>query len=393
MESVFISKEECCGCTACFNLCPKNVISLQSDSCGYDYPAIDASLCINCGLCQNVCQFRKKEIQDSYKSIKCYALKHKDFSVICASRSAGAFTAFSDYVLDNGGLVYGAKLDADLMVRHHKASKKEERDSFRESKYVQSKLEGVFKNVAEDLKDGKTVMFTGTGCQCDGLRAFLNTKRIDSEKLVIADIVCHGVPSPKMFKEYLQWNERKYHSVVKKFKFRDKQKYSWSEGVEKLTLANGKVKYQDYFTGSIFENFIRPSCYNCKYTTPYRNSDITLADFWGSEKAAPEFTDYKNGCSLVLIHSEKGLTLFERIKDSISYKEVPLEACLQHRLVSPRKKDPFIDSYWQNYIEKGFDYIIKNYVENSVSLNKRLKKRFRNIIYRIYKKLRKLFYI
>lgn len=374
MESVFVTKDKCCGCTACFNVCPKNAITIQENRGGYSYPAINPELCINCGLCQKTCQFSKPEIQDANKTVKCFAVKHKDFSVVSASRSAGAFTAFSDYILDNGGIIYGAKLDSDLVVRHHKALNKKERDSFRESKYVQSELDEVFNSVAKDLKDGKLVLFTGTGCQCDGLRAFLKTKKIDTDKLVLADIVCHGVPSPKMFKEYLQWNEKKYHSVVQDFKFRDKQKYSWGEGIEKLTLANGKVKYQDYFTGSLFDFFIRPSCYNCKYTTPYRNSDITFADFWGSEKAAPEFTDYKNGCSLVLLHSEKAEKIFDSIKDSVSYKEVSVEDCLQPRLKSSREKEAFIDSYWNEYLEYGFDHIMRKYAENNISAKKRFRK-------------------
>lgn len=378
MESVFVTKDKCCGCTACFNVCPKNAITIQVNGGGYSYPAINPELCINCGLCQKTCQFSKPEIQDANKTVKCFAVKHKDFSVVSASRSAGAFTAFSDYILDNGGIIYGAKLDSDLVVRHHKALNKKERDSFRESKYVQSELDEVFNSVAKDLKDEKLVLFTGTGCQCDGLRAFLKTKKIDTDKLVLADIVCHGVPSPKMFKEYLQWNEKKYHSVVQDFKFRDKQKYSWGEGIEKLTLANGKVKYQDYFTGSLFDFFIRPSCYNCKYTTPYRNSDITFADFWGSEKSAPEFTDYKNGCSLVLLHSDKAEKIFDSIKGSVLYKEVSVEDCLQPRLKSPREKETFIDSYWNEYLEYGFDHIMRKYAENTISA----KKRFRKLISR-----------
>lgn len=388
MESIFVANDKCCGCTACSNVCSRNAITMQMNRGGYSYPHIQPELCINCGLCQKTCQFSKPEIQDANKTVKCFAVKHKDFSVVSASRSAGAFTAFSDYILDNGGIIYGAKLDSDLVVRHHKALNKKERDSFRESKYVQSELDEVFNSVAKDLKDGKLVLFTGTGCQCDGLRAFLKTKKIDTDKLVLADIVCHGVPSPKMFKEYLQWNEKKYHSAVQDFKFRDKQKYSWGEGIEKLTLANGKVKYQDYFTGSLFDFFIRPSCYNCKYTTPYRNSDITFADFWGSEKSAPEFTDYKNGCSLVLLHSDKAEKIFDSIKGSVLYKEVSVEDCLQPRLKSPREKEAFIDSYWNEYLEYGFDHIMRKYSENSVSAKKQFKKLIRRIGGKILRSLK-----
>ena len=372
MKQVYKMKDLCCGCTACLNVCPKNAITIQIDGGGYAYPSVNSGLCTECGLCRKTCQFGKTEIEDANESVKCFAVKHKDVSVVLASRSAGAFTAFSDYILENDGVVYGAKLDSDMVVRHHRATTKEERDGFRESKYVQSELEGVFKSVADDLKAGKTVMFTGTGCQCDGARAFLKTKDVDARKLVLADIVCHGVPSPKMFKEYLQWNERKHHSPVVDFRFRDKQKFSWGEGIEKLTFANGKVKYQDYFTGSIFDNFIRPSCYSCKYTTPYRNSDVTFADFWGSDKVAPEFTDYKNGCSLVLVHSEKGERIFEAIKNSVICKGVAVADCLQPRLKNPRLKESFIDLYWNDYIENGFNFVIKNYAENSVSTKKHM---------------------
>lgn len=372
MEQVYSKKEFCCGCTECLNVCPKNAITIQIDGGGYGYPQINSELCINCGLCQKTCQFGKKEIEDAFANVRCFALKHKDISVIARSRSAGAFTAFSDYILANSGVVYGAKLDSDMVVRHVRVTTVEERNSLRESKYVQSEMRGNFKEVLEDLRAGKTVMFTGTGCQCDGLRAFLKARNIATERLLLADIVCHGVPSPKMFKEYLQWNERKYKSAVVDFKFRDKQKYSWGQGIEKLMLQNGKVKYQDYFTGTLFDDFIRPSCYNCKYTTPYRNTDITLADFWGSEKAASEFTDYKNGCSLVLVHSDKAMKIFESIQGSVYTKEVSVEYCLQPRLKSPRVKESYIDSYWNDYIEKGFDFVIKNYADNSVTAKKQI---------------------
>lgn len=379
MKSLFASKYKCCGCSACLNVCPKNAITLQVDECGYGYPYINSDLCVSCGLCKNVCQFSKTEIQGVNRTVKCFAFKHKDFSVILNSRSAGAFTAFSDFVLNEGGVIYGAQLDFDMVVRHHRATTKKDRDNFRESKYVQSEIREVYESIVNDLKAGYFVMFSGTGCQCDGVRAFLDIKGIKTENLLLVDIVCHGVPSPKMFKEYLEWNEKKYHTSITAFKFRDKAKYSWSEGIEKLTFANGKVKFQDYFTGSLFDNFIRPSCYNCKYTTPLRNTDVTLADFWGSEKSAPEFTDYKNGCSLILIHSEKAERIFDSIKKSFIYKEIGVEDCLQPRLKYPRKKDDFVEKYWNEYIENGFDYIMKKYAENTVSIKNKIKKK----IYRL----------
>lgn len=375
MESVYTAKENCCGCTACINVCPKGAIDFHIDEMGYTYPYINNELCINCGLCKKTCQFSTPEIQNATSYVRCFALKHKDLEVISSSRSAGAFTAFSDYILNNNGVVYGAKLDEDMVVRHHRATSKNDRDFFRESKYVQSELKDIFKYVESDLKSNKIVMFTGTGCQCDGLRSYLKNKNIITENLILADVVCHGVPSPKMFTEYLMWHKEREHSDVKEFKFRDKEKYTWAEGIEKITFANGKVKYQDYFTGSIFTNFVRPCCYQCKYTTPYRNSDVSFADFWGSEQSAPEFTDYKNGCSLILIHSGKAEKIFNSITDSIKYKEIPVDCCLQPRLKTPRETSPLVDKYWKDYIKYGFNHIIKKYSYNSISLNRRIKKR------------------
>lgn len=383
MDSVFTAKEYCCGCTACENICPKNAIIMNTDETGFWYPQIDSEKCVDCGLCKKVCQFGKKKIEDANNDINCYALKHKDLSVIKQSRSAGAFTALTDYVIANGGVVYGVVLDADMTVRHHRAENIEQRNRFRESKYVQSNLTGIFKAVLNDLKNGKNVLFSGTGCQCDGLRAFLALKKIETSNLLLVDIVCHGVPSPKIFSEYIKWNEKKYNSTVIEFKFRDKNKYSWGEGIEKLTFQNGKVIYQDYFTDYFFENFIRFSCYECKYTTPYRNSDITLADFWGSEKTCPEFTDYKNGCSLVLVHSEKGRRIFNLTKNDVLMKEISVTECLQPRLETPREKSK--DSFlWKIYCEKGFAYIMTKYATNSLSPMNRIKNKATTIVKKIY---------
>lgn len=346
---------------------------------GYKYPVVDESKCIDCGLCQKVCQFKNYEIDKPHETVDCYAFKHKDKTVIDNSRSAGAFTAFSDCVLENNGVIYGAILDENFCVRHTRAVTKEQRDLLRKSKYVQSDIEDIFPKVKKDLAENKLVMFTGTGCQCDGLRAYLNIKGANTDKLILVDIVCHGVPSPKMFNEYVSWNKKRKKSELVSFDFRDKEKYSWGAGIEKLVFANKKVAYQDYFTGFIFDNFVRPSCYNCKYTTVYRNSDITLGDFWGSEKSCPEFTDFKNGTSLVLIHSKKANDIFEKIKTSAFYRKIDINQCLQPRLIEPRKKTDDSDMYFEIYAKKGFAYLMNNCAQNSVSLKNKTSKILKRI--------------
>jgi len=367
MNSVYCEKDKCCGCTACCNICPKSAISMVEDYQGFLYPKIDKSLCIDCGLCTSVCQFAKPEIVNPSDTVYCYALKHKNIKIIEKSRSAGAFTAFSDYVLGNNGIVYGVAFDNNFFVRHQRASTTFQRDLFRESKYVQSFLGMIFADIKKDLKENKLVLFSGTPCQCDGLRAYLLKCGLKLDNLILMDLVCHGVPSPKMFSEYIEWNEKKYKSKIVDFRFRDKKKYFWGDGIERLTFQNNKKVYQDYFTGSCFDLFIRPSCYNCKYTTVYRNSDISIADFWGVEKVCPSFFDRKNGCSLVILHTAKGNSLFNNIRSDVFAENVSYKYCLQPNLQHPRVKPNYIDSYWCDYKKFGFDFILKKYFKNNVT--------------------------
>ena len=230
-------------------------------------------------------------------------------------------------------------------------------------------------------------MFSGTGCQCDGLVSYIKEKKGNLNKLILVDIVCHGVPSPIMFREYINWIENSKNIKIVDFQFRDKNKYKWCDGIEKITFDNNNVVYQDYFTGFIFDNFVRPSCYNCKYTTPYRNSDITLADFWGVENTFPEFMDLKNGCSLVLIHSKKGVNIFDNIKDKIFYKETSVDKCLQPRLISSRDKKNEVINLEHIYVKKGFDFLIETYGVNNVTFYNRVILRVLNFMKRFFHKI------
>lgn len=387
MDYFFGNKSNCCGCSACENICPKHAIDFKFDELGYAYPNVNDLLCIKCNLCKKICQFSKSCIQDANNEVVCYAAKNKDLNIVKQSRSAGVFTAISDYVLDNKGVVYGAKLDEDFFVRHHRATNNKERDNFRKSKYVQSIVNGVFNKVLEDLNNNLLVMFSGTGCQCDGLVSYIKEKKGNLNKLILVDIVCHGVPSPIMFREYINWIENSKNIKIVDFQFRDKNKYKWCDGIEKITFDNNNVVYQDYFTGFIFDNFVRPSCYNCKYTTPYRNSDITLADFWGVENTFPEFMDLKNGCSLVLIHSKKGVNIFDNIKDKIFYKETSVDKCLQPRLISSRDKKNEVINLEHIYVKKGFDFLIETYGVNNVTFYNRVILRVLNFMKRFFHKI------
>lgn len=227
----------CCGCTACASICKHNAISMQPDTLGFLYPKVDEDKCIECGLCEKVCAFN-----DNYdKSLnlsqpEAYAARHKEMEEVMKSRSGAAFVAISDYVLEQGGIVYGAGYKDHFRVCHKRATTKEERDEFRGSKYVQSDLTGIFRQVKNDLKTGHTVLFSGTPCQTSGLHSYVGKKL--RENLVLVDIVCHGVPSPYIWRDYITYLEKKYKDTISYVNFRDKEEYGWKEHKETFKFVN-----------------------------------------------------------------------------------------------------------------------------------------------------------
>lgn len=228
--------KDCCGCTACVSICPHEAIYMEPTPLGFLYPKVDVSKCVECGLCEKVCQFN-----DNYdRSLNlsepiAYAARHKDMNEIMKSRSGAAFAAISDYILEQGGVVYGAGYKDHFRVAHKRATTKEERDEFRGSKYVQSDLTGVFKSVKGDLKKGLTVLFSGTPCQTAGLNSFVG-KRL-RENLILIDIVCHGVPGPYLWRDYLSYLEKKMGSEAYYVNFRDKEEYGWQNHVESFKFV------------------------------------------------------------------------------------------------------------------------------------------------------------
>lgn len=216
-------KADCCGCTACASRCPKNAITMEPDTLGFKYPKVDLDKCIDCGLCEKVCAFNDNYDKSlNLKEPEIYAARHKDIHEIETSRSGAAFIAISDYILENGGIVYGVGYKDHFRVAHKRATTKEERNEFKGSKYVQSDLDGIFRQVKEDLKQGNTVLFSGTPCQTAGLNSYIGKKF--RENLVLVDIVCHGVPSPYIWQDYLTYLENKYKSKIIKVNFRDKSR-------------------------------------------------------------------------------------------------------------------------------------------------------------------------
>lgn len=287
-----------------------------------------------------------------------YAVHHKNINVRQESRSGGIFTAISDYVLNENGVIYGCVLNENFDAIHTRATTAKERDAMRGSKYIQSDLGNTFQNVKEDLVEGKKVLFSGTSCQVAGLRKYLSK---EYENLFCVDIVCHGVPSPKVWDEYIKWQENKRKSKIKNVNFRNKKKYGWREHVETLEFFNDKKVNSRVFTTLFYQhNIIRPCCFRCPYKAIMHPGDITIADYWGIEKAAPEFDDNK-GVSLVLVNNENGQRMFDSISNTIKYKKTKLEDSMQPPLQKPFPEPPERSIFWNDFDNKDFGFIAKKY--------------------------------
>ena len=231
-------KSACCGCTACASICSHDAIIMQPDAMGFFYPIVDKDKCVNCCLCEKVCAFNDHyDISLNLSNPGAYAARHKDMSEVETSRSGAAFIAISDYVLENGGVVYGAGYADHFRVVHKRATTKAERNEFKGSKYVQSDLGHLFRQVKKDLKDGLIVLFSGTPCQTAGLNSYIGKKL--REHLILIDIVCHGVPGPNLWQDYLAYLEKKQGDKICWVNFRDKQKYGWTAHRETFKFVRG----------------------------------------------------------------------------------------------------------------------------------------------------------
>lgn len=287
-----------------------------------------------------------------------YAVKHKDESIRAASRSGGIFTALSDIVLENKGVVYGCILTDDFMAVHVRADSFELRNQMRGSKYIQSRLGETLKRVKLDLNMGRKVLFSGTSCQVAGLKNFLGK---EYSTLLCVDIVCHGVPSYIVWKKYLNWWENKIGSKVISVDFRNKKDFGWCDHVETLSFDNGKVINSQIFKNIFYGHLVlRPSCYECPYKSVMHPGDITIADYWGIDKAAPGFNDNK-GVSLVLINNTEGKLAFENVRNNLQWKATHIEDSMQTPLKAPFPKPQNRNEFWKDLGAKDFKFIAKKY--------------------------------
>jgi len=345
---IYKESANCYGCTACMNACPICAIVMVEDDEGFLYPNIDEVKCVNCGICKNICKKHNDFCYETKKEPSIYAAININPECRKNSSSGGLFSAMAEYVLNQKGTVYGAAFNEQFMVKHIKISSKNELNKLKGSKYVQSNMGTIFTDVKNDLTNGLMVLFSGTPCQVNGLKAYLNSPY---DNLFLCDIVCHGVPSPLIWKDYIDYISEKYGNKPIAISFRDK-KYGWRK--QAININFGRTNYiktttQDPFYIMYFAHYmLRPSCHNCNYASYYRCSDITLGDFWGIEKSKiGKQLDDDKGVSLVMANTEKGNELVAQIKKQIDIIESNQDECFQVIFKAPSKRSPLRDVFWK----------------------------------------------
>lgn len=361
-----INPSECCGCTACASVCPHNAITMKPDDMGFLYPVVNYENCVECGVCESVCSFNDNyDTSLNLRLPEAYGARHKDMSEVMKSRSGAAFVAISDYILKQGGVVYGAGYKDHFRVAHKRATTKKERDEFRGSKYVQSDLTGIFRQVKQDLKNGFTVLFSGTPCQTSGLKKYIGNKL--RTNLILIDIVCHGVPGPYIWRDYLDYLEKQGGRSIVKVNFRDKENFGWNAHVESFEYAPNQTGERisitsKLYTSMFYQNLMfRKSCGSCHFCNTTRPSDITLADFWGWEKTNPQINNDDKGLSLILCNTTKGREIFETVKNDLIYFPVELKNCIQTRMEFPTHLSEKRDEFEKVYAKRGFEYAYNRY--------------------------------
>ncbi len=353
--------KDCCGCTACASICPKDAIQMVSDSMGFKFPKIDVLKCVECGQCERVCAFNDDYLTPcNFETPLLYGVRQKNKDEVMKSRSGGAFPAFSDYVLGKKGVIYGAGYKGHFVVSHRRVDNVACLDELRGSKYVQSDLEGIFRQVKEDLVSGKWVLFSGTGCQTAGLSSYIPDKL--KERLVLVDIVCHGVPGPNVWRDYLGYVEKKAGNKVEEVEFRNKKIFGWKAHHESFRFVNSHIITTTAYSYLFYQHImLRECCGNCHFTNLRRTGDLTIADFWGWEKTNKDFNKDDKGVSLVLVNTPKGQALFDAVKGKFDVIEPLLEDCMQTHLMKPTLHSPKRETFVKDYERRGIEYIMRKY--------------------------------
>lgn len=363
----------CCGCSACVVICPKQCISMKTDAEGFWYPVVDDRHCINCSLCTKVCTVCQED-SSTDEEIKTYIGFNKNFSQRMKSSSGGLFYVFAKQILDRSGIVYGAAFNNDHSVSHVRVQSMEELDSVLTSKYVQSEVTSALKSVIVDLQEKKQVLFCGTPCQVSGLLNIAKHLRLE-ENLFTIDFVCHGVPSPLVWKFYVEYL-RKLYGEIENIEFRNKD-YGWHDFHLRVQFSNNKCFSESHELNAYMKSFlsnknIRRSCYECPVKCKGYVSDLTLADAWKIEKEKPVWAD-DCGTSACFVRTDKGERLMDLVREELemAVSDYEKQSKFNPSLICSTRKPNNRDEFFQECFEQSPENFWKSY--GRVKLKKRIR--------------------
>lgn len=381
-----VDKVDCCGCNACGDACAHHAITFKTDIEGFWYPEVDMQKCVDCHLCEKACPIIQIDClkKNDFEHPECYAVQNKNLESLFNSTSGSAFAALAEKMYKDGGYVGGAVFNDDFSVRQFISNSKSDLEILRNSKYVQSNSEGFYRQVQELLKAGEKVLVCGLPCQMAGLRSFL---RKDYDNLIIVDLICLGINSPKILPAYLKWKEEVHNSKIVYYKAKNKE-LGWRQLTTKMVFENGDVEYDkcdtNYFTVGFIGThaFARPSCYECKFKGFPRIADITIGDFWGAEKHVGCDYDHDLGTSIVLLNSQKGKDFYEGMRSKFRDVQVPFEAILpgNNALLYSLSKPKFDrKKFYEDLSNLPFKTFAEKYIDLPAERPLTLKGKLRNV--------------
>lgn len=367
-------KAECTLCMACVNICPRDAIKTEIDDRGFEYLAIDNGLCIDCGACAFVCK-KRDEITRNAPVIS-YAAQLRNKEHLRLSASGGVYQALARYILQKNGVCYGSYgrfENGNFKVNHIRIQTEEELPKILNSKYVVSLIGKTYKEVKDDLINGRWVLFCGTPCQAQGLKSYLGK---EYDRLIIIDVICHGVTSTQLFNDYIDAIEILDKCTVISYIFRDKSicwgtnyRYQYINSKGRKIWRHCPREESSYMAHYLKGDLFRDNCYECTLSNIHRVSDITIGDFWGIEKTYPEFAKGKSkmsiraGIGCAMANTIKGINILKELGDLLEEKEVDLENIVKNNgnLRSASHKNSGREVFWEIYKKRGYLTIEKEY--------------------------------
>lgn len=357
-------KRNCCGCEACFNVCPINCISMEVDEEGFQYPIVNKEKCINCKKCEKVCPIITGSTYNNRDDwVEGYAAINYDTDTRMQSSSGGVFSLLAQEIINLGGLVVGSAMSKDCrLAQHIIVDNKEDLKLLLGSKYLQSNIGKIYGIIKSELENNRIILFSGTPCQVNALHNYLGKKY---DTLFCIDLICHGVPSPGLWKKNVEYIEGKTQATLKNVNFRYKKEHINSEYGVLYQNTYYKAKDEDiYFRIFMKDLSLRLSCYSCKFKGISRISDITLGDFWGIREFVPSMDDGK-GVSLVVVQSEKGEQLLTKIKTHMKTEQVDIKKVFAtHNEAMTRSSElpSEREEFWKDFQICSFENLGKKYV-------------------------------